>query len=491
MSTPNRSTWLALAFLTATAPVQAHAQAPSRDAENAALKHQVLAPEQKLGRLQKQTGANSATAAKPVRITASKAGSTQASATIPGKSAIVPSGAVVTMPNNRPTICTADNLNCIAITSRLNFDAGGYDYRPNTALTSPQQAQDGVNVRRARLGVLGTLLGDWDYGLIYDFGGTQGGKPTLLNAYLTYKGIKGLYIDGGYIDVPYTLDEATSSNDVMFMERSSAQAIAKAIAAGNRRAAFGAHANGDGWWIGSYVTGPTSGFDHSTPPPVGATARGVIVPFNNQYGSVLLGADVEFLFDTGGAAGPNTLSALRDRIEVRIDPGTNALLNTGAIANVSGARVFSGEAAAQTGSLYAQGEYFDYRIDRLAGLPDLHLNGGYVEASYVITGERRKYNPVAGSYGGLKPNTPFDWSVGGWGAWEIAARYTQVKLNDLDILGGEMRNVTVGLNWYVNSNIRFMFNWIHGSVGKNTGAPANIDIGAHYDALATRIQIAF
>jgi phosphate-selective porin OprO and OprP len=113
------------------------------------------------------------------------------------------------MPDNRPTICTADNLNCIAITSRLNFDAGGYDYRPNTALTSPQQAQDGVNARRARIGVLGTFMGDWDYGLIYDFGGT----------------------------------------------------IAKTIAAGNRRAAFGAHANSDWWWVGSYVTGPTSGFD--------------------------------------------------------------------------------------------------------------------------------------------------------------------------------------------------------------------------------------
>jgi len=37
--------------------------------------------------------------------------------------------------------------------------------------------------------------------------------------------------------------------------------------------------------------------------------------------------------------------------------------------------VFSGEAAAQVGSFFAQAEYFDYRIKRLAGLPDLHFNG--------------------------------------------------------------------------------------------------------------------
>jgi phosphate-selective porin OprO and OprP len=491
MNTPNRAKWLAATLLMVTATAQAHAQSTNNaDAEIAALKRQVLALEQKFDKLQKQTATNVA-AAKANAKPNSKASVASANAAIPVKSPVVSSGAIITMPNNRPTVCTADNLNCVALTSRLNFDAGGYDYRPNTALTSPQQAQDGVNARRARLGVLGTFMGEWDYGLIYEFGGPQDGKPTLLNAYLTYKGIKDLYIDGGYIDVPYTLDEATGSNNSMFMERSSAQSIAKAIAAGNRRAALGAHADGDWWWVGSYVTGPTSGFDHSTPPPVGATARGLIVPVNNQYGSLLLGADAEFLFDTGGAAGPNTLSALRDRIELRIDPGTNALLNTGALANVGGAQVFSGEAAGQTGSFYAQGEYFDYRINRLGGLPDLHFNGGYAQASYTLTGEHRKYDPVTGAYGGIKPNNPFNWSAGGWGAWEIAARYTQVRLNDLDILGGEMRNITVGLNWYVNSNIRFMFNWIHGSVAKNTAAPANTDIGAHYDAFAMRTQVAF
>ena len=42
------------------------------------------------------------------------------------------------MPNNRPTICTADGQNCVAITGRIHFDGGGYDYHPNTAATVPQ-----------------------------------------------------------------------------------------------------------------------------------------------------------------------------------------------------------------------------------------------------------------------------------------------------------------------------------------------------------------
>jgi Phosphate-selective porin O and P len=141
------------------------------------------------------------------------------------------------MPNNRPTICSADDQNCVSITSRLHFDAGGYDYRPNTAATVPQHLNDGVNARRARIGVLGKFAGDWNYALIYDFAGSSdgfggtasaggtavgflpgGGLSGIENAYLSYTGFKPfggkLAIEGGYMDLPYTLDEAMSSNDI-------------------------------------------------------------------------------------------------------------------------------------------------------------------------------------------------------------------------------------------------------------------------------------
>lgn len=129
------------------------------------------------------------------------------------------------MPNNRPTICTADQQNCVAITSRLHFDVGGYDYHPNTGATVPQRLDDGFNARRARIGVLGKFWGDWNYALIYDFAGSSdgfastasvggasvgflpgGGLTGIENAYLSYTGIKPfggtLAIEGGYMDIP-------------------------------------------------------------------------------------------------------------------------------------------------------------------------------------------------------------------------------------------------------------------------------------------------
>jgi phosphate-selective porin OprO/OprP len=286
------------------------------------------------------------------------------------------------------------------------------------------------------------------------------------------------------MDVPYTLDEATSSNNITFMERATPQVLAADIGAGDNRAAFGARAFDKWWWAGAYLTGPTTGYDHSTRVPYGMTARAVAVPFNNSNGALLIGGDFLYQFDTGGAPNVNQLR-LRDRPEIRIDP--TRILDTGAINDVDHARVLSAELAASFGAFYVQGEYFDYNIGRRA-LADLHFNGGYVQASYVLTGESRKYSTSSGSFGGIKPNNPFT-PGGGWGAWEIAARYSTVNLNDANVFGGKQSNLTVGLNWYVNENMRFMLNWVNGRVEKRN--VAGVDTGAKYNAIAMRAQVAF
>ncbi len=397
--------------------------------------------------------------------------------------------AVVTMPNNRPTICSEDGYNCLAITGRLHFDAGGYDYRPNTALTIPQTLNDGVNARRARIGVTGRFARDWDYALIYDFGGTQDGTGQLENAFLTYRGFRDFYnlaIDGGYLDVPYTLDEATSSNNIMFMERASSQTLAVNFAAGDFRAAFGAHVNDKQWWAGAYVTGPQSGAPHNQRVPYGATARGVYVPINNDAGSLLLGADFQYLASTGGPPGVNNLT-VNDRVELRIDP-TATLLSTGLMSNVQNATVWSGELAGGVGSFYFQGEYYNYAINRY-GESSLNFGGGYIQASYTLTGERRKYIETTGSYSGITPVNPYYYGSGGWGAWEIAGRFSQVSLDDALIRGGNLKSYTLGLNWYVSNNVRFMFNWVNGEVAKTT--LGGMDVGAKYNAFGMRTQIAW
>src|SRR3569832_1498316 len=250
-------------------------------------------------------------------------------------------------------------------------------------------------------------------------------------------------IEGGIMDLPWTLDESTSSNDIPFMERASVGVIAQNIAAGDFRSAFGSRWWNDQFWVGGYVTGPTTGAIHSassvTPPGTseqyGAVARVAGQGVSGPGYSVHLGADAEWLIQPPRnlVTQAQTLT-LSDRPELRIDP--TSLISTGAIANVSGAQVYGVEAAATYGSFIAQGEYYWFNVDRTAntglppfGAPSLRFDGGYAQVGYVLTGESRAYNAANAAYGGVKPANPFSLAGGGWGAWEIAGRESTLFLH--------------------------------------------------------------
>lgn len=478
-----------------------------------ALEAQIAALQQEVRALKKKMNAEKP-AQKP-----QASGAPYAQATVPPvvKVPPTPPTAVVKMaPNYEPSICSLDGQNCIGITGRIHWDVGGYSYHPNTPSTPVQGLDDGENLRRVRIGVAGTFAGDWNFALIYDFGGSSdgfggsaagslpGGQTSgVENAYVSYVGIKNMAIEAGYMDMLYTLGESTSSNNYLFMERASSVNVAINIAASDFRSAAGARYFNDYVWLGAYLTGPTSGQVHvwqSVTPPgtseqLGGFARGVWHVVNTPEYGIHIGGEVEDLFvpPTNEVTGVKSIT-LSDRPELRIDP--TQILNTGAIADVSGARVYSGEAAGNYGPLLIEGEYFYYDIDRYLGLTSLHFNGGYVEAGYVLTGETRAYSGGTASYLGVIPKEPFSWSGGGWGAWEVAARFSTIDLNDQlgsveGVAGGKQTIFTAGLNWYVNRNIRFVLNYLHGTIDKQVSATNFTDAGSKFDALAMRTQIAW
>jgi phosphate-selective porin OprO/OprP len=329
------------------------------------------------------------------------------------------------------------------------------------------------------------------------------------NAYLSYTGIKPfggtLAIEGGVFDLPYTLDEASSSNDIPFMERAASGITATNIAAGDFRSAFGTRWYDDRFWAGAYVTGPTTGAIHSASsinPPGTTEQYGVIARAAGQVVSgkdysLHIGGDAEWLIQPPHNLIANTQTlTLSDRPELRIDP--TVLISTGAIPGVSGAQVYSAEVAGTYGPLFFQGEYFWYNVDRnaFAPMPSLKFQGGYAEAAYVLTGETRPYLPASASYGGIAPANPFSLNGGGWGAWEIAGRYSTIDLNNAlglpsGIAGGRQTIYTLALNWYINRNVRLMLDYLHGDVTKQVSATNFGDAGSKFDAFAMRTQVAF
>ena len=76
-----------------------------------------------------------------------------------------------------------------------------------------------------------------------------------------------------------------------------------------------------------------------------------------------------------------------------------------------------------------------------------------------------------------------DFGPGGSGAVELTARYSSIDLEDGGVSGNEQQNITVGLNWHLNKNTRFMTNYVH------TELDDPVDEGA--DFLLFRFQIDF
>ncbi|MFH1038683.1 MAG: porin [PVC group bacterium] len=151
---------------------------------------------------------------------------------------------------------------------------------------------------------------------------------------------------------------------------------------------------------------------------------------------------------------------LRAQPEIHLAP---YLVDTGDI-DMKYASVFANEAAWVTGPFSLEGEWYTSLVNREDDLSGLAFNGFYVQSSFFLTGESRGEQYVT-SYGEfdspVRPRHNLDFAEGTWGAWELAARYSYLDLNDDDIRGGILGDLTLGLNWQFNPNLRWMLNYVH------------------------------
>jgi len=408
---------------------------------------------------------------------------------------------------------SADGKYSIGLTGDIQFDSGVFpDFHPDSRVVGPQALSNGVNARRARIGVTGTAGGNFAFAFVYDAGNSSDQTASgIETAQIIYNGMRGAAFELGYSNTFFTLDRATGSNDTLFMERASPSNIATNFNAGDNRANAGVRFFGDRYWIGGYLTGPASGDSHTTTGErVGAFERVAVQALKGDDYTLHLGFGFDQLIrapNTGyGTANVLTLS---DQPQLRIDPTT--LLSTGVVGTslhpVTSGYVLDVETAATFRNFFWQGEYYSYQVDRL-GLANANFDGGYGELSWILTGENHRYNPQAASYFRISPRHPFSFKDGGWGAWELAARVSYVDLNSnflagealskypAAIDGGIQRGYSVALSWYPNDLVRFILDYERIVYSKAngtavTGAPLGVPVGASFDAIALRAQVAY
>ncbi len=462
--------------------------------------------------------------------------------TLPGPRA-EPPAAVASIAAGKPVIASSDGRFSLTLHGIMQFDAAAYDQSaagPITTdlrrsgpalgasastvdLTHARQLKDGDLFRRARIGLDGTALGDVDYRLIFDFGGAGvENAGEVYEAWVQYSGWKPFKFRVGAFPPSIGLEDQGSTNAMPLLERSAAGDIARGVVAGDTRTAVEAFGNGDHWLASFAVTGRTVGVINSG--TVAATAQtygdqlGLVgrlaaTPLHGGDWLVHLGVHGSYLVTPPDTTGPplaavpyaGGVASFGNTPELRVD-GTK-LINTGNIparhADEEGL-----EFAAQNGPLFLQSEYERFHVQRSDGIADPHFEGWYVEGGWVITGERRRYNPQTAAFDAPPVAHPFDPVAGSWGAVELAARYSKMDLNfDAgptgsagaadSIRGGNLRVMSVGVNWCWNPVVRFMLDYQHVRLDRlspNAVAyqtPLGAVIGQSYDVVSVRSQFAF
>lgn len=365
-------------------------------------------------------------------------------------------------------------------TGQLQTDFAWFSQTPAN-MESVGDMEDGADFRRLRLGAFGEAFEQFNWRIEVDF--ALANRPSFLDNFV---GITDLpYVDNirvGNFFEPFSLERVTPNRFMTFLERSLIdEAFVPARNLGTM--AFGNLAEERmSWAIGGFRTGSDEFADDvGDDGEVAVTGRltGLLwydEPSGGRYYAHLGGAysfrdeDEDFVM-------------FRARPEIRMrafgEGDVPFFVNTGPF-EARNHQLFGAEALWVHGPLSLQSEFVAVPVNR-ADLPDAYFYGGYVYASYVLTGEHRPYSKGRGIVDRLRPfenffRVPTEKGVQmGLGAWEVAARLSYIDLNDREIEGGRLSEYTVGLNWYLNAYTRIQFNYIHSALNREPVGPSSAD----------------
>ncbi|WP_417550596.1 porin [Methylophaga sp.] len=333
---------------------------------------------------------------------------------------------------------------------RLMIDAADYKGEPEMG--------DGTNIRRARLAWTGRMYRDWGFQLDYDF--ADGGK--LRDSFVSYLGFEDTRLRMGLMEIPFQLQYRSSSSNSQMIERSLLGAFG-----GDRYIGVMADTKKQHWTAAAGLFGETATRQN----PIvdegwGVGARFTVAPINNEKDK-LLHFGIASMYRNVEDVGVVEFS---DEPEARV--AGNNIVDTGEIFNSDSFTRYGAEWAMINGRLSAQSEYVLTTVRR-NNAENLQFSGWHFQTGFFLTDDSLNYQ--RGDFGSPSPN--YRVGDGGIGAWELTLRYSSLDLNDKMIDGGEIQNITYGVNWYPVPMLRFSANYIdvlNVSGGPNDGKEQRI-----------------
>lgn len=342
-------------------------------------------------------------------------------------------------------ISSGDGRYEVEIGGRLQMDYTDHDYDARMGV----RPISGTQIRRGRIEIDGVFDQRWGYAAEFDFAANQ---VEIKDFKLGYEADGGSSLYVGHQKQPYSLSLEMSSNEIPFVERSIDNYL---VATFTDRAIGARYENsGENWFFSGGLfgdalkEGPTTGDEGW-----GLASRFIYSPIVED--------DAIMHFGVRGAYREIDLYTPTLSIKDKTTDFSDLnIVNTGALADADSATLFGPEFAAAFGPLYLTAEHTTAQVSRTAA-STLDFTGWHAAASWSLTGESRAavYRMDAGEFKGIRPTRDFDFRNRTWGAFEVSARYATIDLNDNNIVGGEEDALSLGLNWYLNRNLRIMADW--------------------------------
>lgn len=381
----------------------------------------------------------------------------------------------------------------IALKGTVQFDLVAL---ADGALPAGDRIADGGTFRRIRVGVAGHLSENWSYEFTPKFeAATSLRYIPINNAFLQYDGFAPLHFKAGALSPPTNFDGDTSSSDLMFLERAQPADLARSLGGGTGRSSATMFAYDADWFAALSYTGGL--MSDAVLRQQAVVSRLVWRPWHEGDSNFAIGADLTHIFALPRTGATHDFR-LRERPEMNEQSVDLRLIDTGNLDTDSVTEV-GVEAAGNRGDLYAQGGLFHFLIDRaLPATRDPSFASWYLQASWMLTGEARVWRGSKGTYAAPAPAHPLGGD--GFGAFEIAARYSQMSLDDKTgtaatplaadgIRGGRQDIETLGLNWYPTGIVRFMLDYQHVQAARLNISGSGLNAGMNLVSL--RSQIAF
>ena len=390
------------------------------------------------------------------------------------------------------TLRSADSENQLKIRGVMHLDGRYTNDDEDTAVYDTAQAT------RVRPIIEGTLGGRYDFRFTPDFGQ---GRTVIQDAYVTARFHPAAALTVGKFKAPVGLERLQSANDIRFVARAFPTSLAP-----NRD--FGVQLGGefDEGRLNYQAAVLNGAIDGGSSEALGDVdvnddkeyaLRLFSHPFagsEGRLGGLGIGIAGTWTDQTGTATLP-LLPAFRTPEGVtffRYRAGTTPTLADGERTRIAPQFYY------YAGRLGLLGEYIEVSQD-VSRLTDTGLRSGTVDTtawqlagSWFLTGEDATFK-------GYKPLSAFKPGEG-WGGLELVARVHQLEIDEAAFAGGadsfadpqasasKATGWTVGLNWYLNENLKWMLDYERTSFEGGAAEGADRD---DTDAVLLRLALGF